>query len=296
MTLDKSNPDPTTQLLSGFLEADDEENLDLAQSRARRLEEYQIMDTLPEANYDEIAELACELLNADVAFLAFVDSDRSWIKSSANAPITQCSFPEAPCQLAVTQDTDVFSIPDMRDDDYTAHMPLAQQYTTYTSAVIQAHSGEPIGVIGLLYQEPTQLDDAQERRLLLLKRQTEQLLEQRRTMLQFKRQQDALQRLLNEQAKTLQTISHDTRNLLAGMLSNCEFALHQLETHQQDALEALEDALSAAQQARHVLDIVEDARSKNHDLRARLLDPPKPKIQTLSPEFMALDEPTDVVS
>ena len=49
----------------------------------------------------------------------------------------------------------------------------------------------------------------------------------------------------------------DTRNLLAGMLSNCEFALHELETHQRDALEALEDALGAAQQARHVLDVVE---------------------------------------
>lgn len=248
--------------------------------RVGMLEHYHILDTVPEASYDEIVELACEVLGADVAFLAFVDAERCWIKASANAPITQRSFLDTPCHLAIRQDAEfVFSIPDLRQADFTAHMAVSQEYTTYTSAIIQARSGEALGVIGLLYRQHTPLKQTQERKLLLLKRQTEQLLEQRRIMLQFKHQQAALQRLLNEQAETLKTISHDTRNLLAGMLSNCGFALHELETHQRDALEALEDALGAAQQARHVLDVVEDARTKNHDLRVRLGDVTRGSIQ-----------------
>ena len=101
--------------------------------RVRALYEYHIMDSLPETSYDDIVELASELTGAPVAFLAFVDTQRIWVKSSCNLPIAQLSFEEGPCQLAVAQDAAFFSISDMRADARTSHLGIAKDFVTYMS-------------------------------------------------------------------------------------------------------------------------------------------------------------------
>ena len=54
--------------------------------RVKNLEEYNIMDTAPEMVFDEITELAAEILQCPVTTIQFLNEDRQWFKSKYGLP------------------------------------------------------------------------------------------------------------------------------------------------------------------------------------------------------------------
>ena len=52
--------------------------------RLLALESYQILDSLPEQAYDDIARLAAYICGVDKAMVAFIDKDRKWHKARFN--------------------------------------------------------------------------------------------------------------------------------------------------------------------------------------------------------------------
>src|SRR5574343_155301 len=49
--------------------------------RIKALEEYQILDTAPEQDFDDIVALAAQICEVKVATITFLDQTRSWIKA-----------------------------------------------------------------------------------------------------------------------------------------------------------------------------------------------------------------------
>ena len=56
------------------------------EERVKNLEEYNIMDTAPEMVFDEITELAAEILQCPVTTIQFLNEDRQWFKSKYGLP------------------------------------------------------------------------------------------------------------------------------------------------------------------------------------------------------------------
>ncbi|WP_315982918.1 hypothetical protein [Aliamphritea spongicola] len=52
--------------------------------RLLALEDYDILDTLPEQAYDDIARLAAFICGVDKAMIAFLDAERKWHKARYN--------------------------------------------------------------------------------------------------------------------------------------------------------------------------------------------------------------------
>ena len=50
-------------------------------ARLEALKSYAIVDTLPEAGFDEITELAAQICDCPVALVSFVDASRQWMKA-----------------------------------------------------------------------------------------------------------------------------------------------------------------------------------------------------------------------
>ena len=75
-------------------------------ARLKNLHEYNIMDTSPEIIFDEITELASEILQCPVSFIQFMDEDRQWFKSKYGLPEDLVEMPRDACLLYTSDAAD----------------------------------------------------------------------------------------------------------------------------------------------------------------------------------------------
>ena len=61
--------------------------------RLATLTNYAILDTLPEAGFDEITELAAQICGCPAALVSFVDASRQWIKAKYGPLPAELSAP-----------------------------------------------------------------------------------------------------------------------------------------------------------------------------------------------------------
>ena len=57
--------------------------------RLERLRDYDILDTLPEQDYDDITYLASQICDTPIAVISLVDDDRQWFKSAQGLDVSE---------------------------------------------------------------------------------------------------------------------------------------------------------------------------------------------------------------
>src|ERR1700748_3437026 len=67
--------------------------------RLKSLLQYEILDTLPDPAFDEIARMASSICNAPYAFIGFLDWSRVWFKSTVGFNARQIRRNGSPCQF-----------------------------------------------------------------------------------------------------------------------------------------------------------------------------------------------------
>ena len=92
--------------------------------RLATLSSYDVLDTAPEVSFDEITELAAEILQCPVSFIEFMDADRQWFKSKYGLPDDYVETPRdiAICNTVICQG-DLLYVPDLSDDDRLKNNP-----------------------------------------------------------------------------------------------------------------------------------------------------------------------------
>ncbi len=125
-------------------------------ARLAALERYGILDTGREPGFDDIAELAADILKAPIAVINFIAADRQWFK--AEKGIGQDSLPlEASiCRWAILQ-PGVFVVPDLAKDERFEHNPLVHVTNGlrfYAGALLETPEGLPLGAVCVLDRAP----------------------------------------------------------------------------------------------------------------------------------------------
>lgn len=166
--------------------------------RARRaaLVEYDILDTLPEAAYDDITHLASELCDAPIAAVSLVDDDRQWFKSSVGLELTETPRDVAFCAHAIL-DTKMLVVPDAQDDERFAGNPLVTAHPKirfYAGAPLVTPGGEVLGTLCVIDHVQRHLSDQQTRSLRALARQVMAQLELRRLIVSQRRHRRQLEK------------------------------------------------------------------------------------------------------
>ena len=84
-----------------------------------------ILDTAPDIAYDEIGELAAQICQCPVAYVAFMDDDRLWLKAKYGLPpdFNQCPREIAFCTTTVCG-TEMIVSPDLRRDERFNQIPM----------------------------------------------------------------------------------------------------------------------------------------------------------------------------
>ena len=91
--------------------------------RLTALRRYDILDTLPEAVFDDLTKLAAHLCGMPVALIVLVDEKRLWFKSRVGLTVAETPRPAAPCCYTILAD-DLLVVEDTHRDPRFAHSPL----------------------------------------------------------------------------------------------------------------------------------------------------------------------------
>ncbi len=156
--------------------------------RLQTLKSYEVLDTAPEVSFDEITELAAEILGCPVSFIEFMDSDRQWFKSKYGLPEEYIETPRdiAICNTVICQGN-LLCVPDLSKDDRFRTNPLVESAPNvrfYAGAPLITPNGQAIGTICSVDFEKKEISVNQQEALKKLSKQVMTQLELRRTLVE----------------------------------------------------------------------------------------------------------------
>lgn len=115
-----------------------------------------ILDTPPEPSYDAITRLSAEYFQADMAFLAFADESRVWVKSYSGEPVRELPRKNSIFEMVLAEDGPVV-VPDISLDPELAGRLLVLRRlnaTSFASVPVRSSCGKILGVLTIVRRLP----------------------------------------------------------------------------------------------------------------------------------------------
>lgn len=152
--------------------------------RLAALRAYNILDTLPEAAFDDLTLLASQICGTPVGLVSLIDRDRQWFKSKRGLDADQTPRDDAFCAHAIHRPEELLIVPDAQQDARFADNPLvtgAPHIRFYAGAPLITPKGEALGTLCVIDTQTRELSDDQQRALSVLSRQVMAQMELRRS-------------------------------------------------------------------------------------------------------------------
>jgi signal transduction histidine kinase len=156
--------------------------------RLERLRSLGVLDTLPQAAYDQITFLASVICDTPIALISLVDQDRQWFKSRVGLDAAQTPRELAFCAHAIHTPDQVMVVHDALSDVRFEDNPLVTgqpDIRFYAGAPIVTDDGFALGTVCVIDQHSRTLNDSQRAALQSLAKLVLSLMEydaQRRAM------------------------------------------------------------------------------------------------------------------
>ncbi len=150
--------------------------------RIQVLREFGILDTEPEASYDQLTEMAATLCAAPVAVISLVDQERQWFKSRVGLTPAETPLDVSFCAHAIQQDS-IMIIPDTIEDlrfQANALVVDGPKFRFYAGVPLITAEAQKLGTLCVLDTVPRQLSEREISFLEKLAKQVMSLLESRR--------------------------------------------------------------------------------------------------------------------
>ena len=176
-------------------------------ARLAAVARYEILDTPPDAAFDRIAGLAARLLQAPMATVSIVDTDRIWFKATHGLEgLDQLGRDPGLCASAIEHDGP-HVLHDASRDPSTAGNPLVHGETGvrfYAGAPLTTSDGHRLGTLNVLDTRPRQVSETELATLTDLAAVVMDELEVRLSALSTLREETRARRRAEDLAATLQ--------------------------------------------------------------------------------------------
>ncbi|MFN3754161.1 sensor histidine kinase [Flavobacterium sp.] len=189
--------------------------------RLRILEEYKILDTENESDFDEITKLASEICNTPISLISFVDANRQWFKSAHGLSIKETPKNVSFCAHAIQSD-EIFIVEDAREDNRFKNSPLVTEdpnIVFYAGIPLMDAEGFSLGTLCVIDHQTKKLNSFQERALKTLSNQVIKLMELKRLNYQLNVRNNILDNNYKYLESFSHVISHDIKSPLNNILS-----------------------------------------------------------------------------
>ncbi|GAB5557377.1 MAG: hypothetical protein SchgKO_15900 [Schleiferiaceae bacterium] len=190
--------------------------------RIEALNRYNILDTLPEKEYDAITYIASQICGTPIALISLVDPDRQWFKSHHGLDATETPRDIAFCAHAINTPEEVFIVPDATKDVRFHDNPLTTGDTNvifYAGAPLNTSDGNSLGTLCVIDNQPREITPEQTATLKALADQVISQLELRLKNRQLQDTNDKIIQLNKDLDSFAHTLSHDLKTPIRGIAS-----------------------------------------------------------------------------
>jgi len=142
-------------------------------ARLECLRRYRILDTAPEAVFDDLAALAAHVCGAPIALISLIDGERQWFKSAVGLSAREASREFAFCSHSILQQ-DLLVIPDALKDRRFANNPFVTSdpcIRFYAGAPLVTTDGHALGTLCVIDIVPRELGAEARKALRILSHQ-----------------------------------------------------------------------------------------------------------------------------
>ena len=126
--------------------------------RIRALQGYGVLDTSPDAAFDRVTQLACDLFDTPIALVSLVDKTRQWFKSRQGLELCSTAREYAFCSHAIELESDaVMVVEDATLDPRFLANPLVvgePGIRFYAGAVLTSSDGYNLGTLCVIDTKP----------------------------------------------------------------------------------------------------------------------------------------------
>lgn len=188
--------------------------------RLKALKSYQILDSLPEIEYDDLTKIASQICNVPITLISLIDQDRQWFKSKVGLNAEETSREISFCGHAILDPQKPLIVEDASKDKRFVANPLVTgtpNIAFYAGIPLVDHDGFALGTLCAIDEKPRQLNFEQIESLKALGRQVVQLLELRRSKLALEEKNEYLNKFSTIAAHDLKAPIHNI-NLLGHYL------------------------------------------------------------------------------
>ena len=164
------------------------------EARLKALQEYALLDSPPERDYDDLVALASQICGCSLATMTLVDRERQWFKAAVGMGKREDHRDVAFCAHAILEPDKMLVVPDATKDARFADNPFVTgdpRIRFYAGMPLTNASGFALGTLCVMDFTPRVLTPEQAAALTVLARQVTRLME-------LRRMSDALARALTE--------------------------------------------------------------------------------------------------
>ena len=204
--------------------------------RLRVLEDYKILDTQNESDFDEITKLASEICNSPISLISFIDSNRQWFKSTYGISIKETPRSVSFCAHAIKGDS-LFVVENATEDERFKNFSSVTgdpNIVFYAGIPLTDKDGYAMGALCVIDNKTKKLTEFQSNALEVLGRQVVRLLELRKLNHQLQLRNNILDNNYKNLERFSHVITHDIKSPLNNILSLTQLLEDELKEHFKD--------------------------------------------------------------
>lgn len=181
------------------------------EERLQVLKEYNLLDTLPETELDQLTRLASLVCDVPIALISLIDEDRQWFKSNVGLDAQETPRDMSFCKYAI-QGQGIYEVIDATQNELFEKNPLVTgkpHIRFYAGAPLVNPAGYALGALCVIDTVPRSLDEKQKETLKLLSDLIIQHFELRRTKAEVENSKALFHKMVEEVADIIYTADHN---------------------------------------------------------------------------------------